>query len=83
MEVFKDFHFPWTPKSFYQMVLMHPTCKLDSVSIITLLGTEFIISHTFQCERYFFLLVLDSLIKSIIKVMILLDTVPYINSRTI
>ena len=81
MEVFKDFHFPWTPKSFYQMVLMHP--KLDSVSIIMLLGTEFIISHTFQCERYFFLLVLDSLIKSIIRVMILLDTVPYINSCTI
>ena len=32
------------------MVLMHPKSGL---SIIKLLGTEFIISHTFQCEHYF------------------------------
>ena len=36
----------------------HP--KLDSVSIIKILGTKFIISHTFLCDRYlFFLLVLE------------------------
>ena len=33
------------------MVLLHP--KLD-ISITKLLDTEFIISHTFQCERYFY-----------------------------
>ena len=34
------------------------------LSIIKLLGTEFIISlHTFQCEHYSFLLLLESLIK--------------------
>ena len=43
------------------MVPTHP--KLDSVSIITLLGTEFIISNA---SDTFFLLVLETLIKSII-----------------
>ena len=32
------------------MVFTHP--KVD-YPIIKLLGTEFIICHTFQCERYF------------------------------
>ena len=51
-QVFKEFHFPWTPKSLYQIALTHP--KLDSVSIIKLLGTKFIISHTFVCKRFLF-----------------------------
>ena len=51
------------------MVLTHP--KLES--IIKLLGTEFIISHTFQCERYFSFACPGSITK-----VNLLDTVPYI-----
>ena len=30
------------------------------------LGTEFTFSHTFQCKRYFFLLVLESIIRVIL-----------------
>ena len=52
------------------MVLMHP--KLD-YPITKLLGTEFIISHAFQRERYFSFACPGSIIW-----VILLDTVPYI-----
>ena len=40
-----------------------PYASKMGLSIIKLLGTEFIISHTFQCERFFFLLVLENLMK--------------------
>ena len=36
---------------------------LRILSIIKLLGTDFIISHTFQCERYFSLLLVLEFLK--------------------
>ena len=42
------------------MVLTHAKIGL---SIIKLFGTEFVVSHTFQCSVTFLLLVLENLIK--------------------
>ena len=50
-----------------------PYASYIGLSIIKLLGTELLISHTFQCERYFSFACLKI---STIR-MILLGTVPY------
>ena len=54
-----------------------PYASNIGLSIITLFGTEFIISHTFQCERYFSFACPVKFDSCIIGV-ILLDTVPNI-----
>ena len=53
-------------------------CILNRTIIIKLLGTDFIISHTFQCEHYFSF-ACPGKVESITRV-ILLDTVPYVST---
>ena len=61
--VFQVFNFFLFYLNTHELLSNGPYASSIGLFLTKLLGTEFIISHTFQCERYFLLLVLEFLKK--------------------